>query len=430
MVLRALLIAGYVSLALWADEPLARLLEQYRSSPPSATLCDRIGIAYTRTGDLANAEEFFRNALKIDSGLLSARKNLGTVLWFRNRRAESEREFLKIAKVAPKDPVAQLYLGLSAYDRKEYGPAAAHLESAGTLSSENPEIFPVLIETYLESGRAADAARLLEPSARSGSTDPKIWIWLGKTYDRQKRPDDALKAFTKAIDLDPKAEQGYVALADFASAHGNRTFARDAVDRGIKNCPASANLTAEAGILWALEGDFEKAERDFSTAEQLAPEWNVPLLALGVTQLQAGKIAESASTFQKAAALDPNDYRAEYLYATALSQAGGQNDPDKRPEIESALTKAVALNPTDAKSRVALAQVYFSESRNERAISELQTALSIDANEPTALYQLSLARRRQGNVEEATRLMQRFRAIKEKSRQDENELVQILKTVR
>jgi tetratricopeptide (TPR) repeat protein len=403
MVLRAWLIAGYFSLTLWADEPLPRLLEQYRSGPPSAALCDRIGIAYTRTGELESAETFFRNALKIDSALLSARKNLGTVLWFQNRRTESEQQFREVAKAAPKDPVAQLYLGLSAYDRKEYRSAAVHFEAAGTLASTNPEVLPVLIETYLESGKA---------------------------YDAQNRPNDAYKAFTKAIELDPKAEQGYVALADFASAHGNRAFAREAVERGTKNCPESASLNLHAGILWALDGDYDRAAKNFSAAEQLAPGWSLPLLALGVTQLQAGKLAESASTFQKASALDPNDYRAEYLYATTLSQAGGQNDTAQRDQIKSALRKAVALNPKDAKSRVALAQVYVSENRNDAAISELRTALSIDANEPTALYQLSLARRRQGNIEEATRLMQRFRTVKEKSRRNENELVQILRTVR
>jgi tetratricopeptide (TPR) repeat protein len=189
-------------------------------------------------------------------------------------------------------------------------------------------------------------------------------------------------------------------------------------------------LNLHAGILWALDGDYDRAAKNFSAAEQLAPGWSLPLLALGVTQLQAGKLAESASTFQKASALDPNDYRAEYLYATTLSQAGGQKDTAQRDQIKSALRKAVALNPNDAKSRVALAQVYVSENRNDAAISELRTALSIDANEPTALYQLSLARRRQGNIEEATRLMQRFRTVKEKSRRNENELVQILRTVR
>jgi tetratricopeptide (TPR) repeat protein len=430
MAFRAWLIVGYLSLALWADEPLARLLEQYRSAPPSAALCDRIGVAYTQAGDLANAETFFRNALKIDSGLLSARKNLGTVLWFLNRRGESEQQFRVVAKAAPKDPVAQLYLGLAAYDRKQYGPAAAHLDAAGTLASANPEVYPVLIETYLESGRAADAARLLEASANSASTDPRIWIWLGKAYDRQNRPNDAYRAFTKAIELKPNADGGYLALTDFAAAHGNQAFAHEVIERGIKNCPASASLKLQAGILWALDGDYDRGAKNFSAAEQLAPGWNLPLLALGVTQLQAGKLGESASTFQKASALDPNDYRAEYLYATTLSQAGGQNDASQREQIKSALTRAIVLNPKDAKSRVALAQVYLAENRIEAAISELKTTLSINPSEPTALYQLSLARRRQGDPEEATRLMQRFRAIKEKSRQDENELVQILKTVR
>jgi tetratricopeptide (TPR) repeat protein len=430
MVFRAWLIVGYLSLALWADEPLARLLEQYRSAPPSATLCDRIGIAYTQAGDLVNAEEFFRTALKLDSGLLSARKNLGTVLWFLNRHGESEQQFRQVAKAAPKDPVAQLYLGLAAYDRKQYGAAAAHLDAAGTLASANPEVYPVLIETYLESGRASDAARLLEASANSASTDPRIWIWLGKAYDRQNRPDDAFRAFTKAIDLKPNADEGYFALADFAAAHGNRAFAQETIGRGMKYCPKSASLQLQAGILWALDGDYDRAATNFSAAEQLAPGWNLPLLAMGITQLQAGKLGESASTFQKASALDPNDYRAKYLYATTLSQAGGQNDAAQREQIKSALTKAIALNPKHAKSRVALAQVYVSQNRNEAAISELKSALSINPNEPTALYQLSLARRKQGNIEEATRLMQRFRVVKEKSHHDENELVQILKTVR
>ena len=77
---------------------------------------------------------------------------------------------------------------------------------------------------------------------------------------------------------------------------------------------------------------------------------------------------------------------------------------------------------------MALAQIYLSENQNEAAISELKTALSIDPNEPTALYQLSLARRKQGNMAEAKRLMQRFRTAKEKSHEDESELVQIIKT--
>lgn len=430
MVFRALLIVGYLSLTLWADEPLPNLLEQYRSGPPSAALCDRIGIAYTQAGDLANAETFFRNALKINSGLLSARKNLGTVLWFQNRHAESERQFIEVAKAAPTDSVAQLYLGLSAYDRKQYGPAAVHLQAAGTLASANPEVFPVLIESYLASGRAAKATELLEASANTRSTDPRIWIWLGKAYDQQSRPDEAYKAFTKAIDLDPKAEQGYMALADFASAHGNRPFARETIERGMKNCPPSANLAVEAGTLWALEGDYEKAANSFSVAQQLAPDWNIPLLALGVAQLQAGRVVESASTFQKAATLDSSDYRAPYMYATALTHSGGLNDAPKKREIVSALSKAVALNPKLAKPRVALAQAYLSEGREAEAVSQLKTALSIDPDEPTALYQLSLARRRQGRIEEATLLMQRFKTVKEKSREHENELVQILKTVK
>ena len=86
-------------------------------------------------------------------------------------------------------------------------------------------------------------------------------------------------------------------------------------------CPASANLTVEAGILWALEGDFEKAATVFLRHSQLAPEWNVPLLALGVTQLyQAGKLGESSDISESLRA-GPERLSGRVPYATALSHA-------------------------------------------------------------------------------------------------------------
>jgi tetratricopeptide (TPR) repeat protein len=44
----------------------------------------------------------------------------------------------------------------------------------------------------------------------------------------------------------------------------------------MKYCPKSASLQLQAGILWALDGVYDRAATNFSAAEQLAPGWNVP----------------------------------------------------------------------------------------------------------------------------------------------------------
>ena len=430
MLLRVLGLGVWLCLGALAEDALPRLLEQFRSTPKNAALCDRIGIAYVRTGELAAAEGFFRNALQLDPGLLSARKNLGTVLWFQNRRSESELVFQRVAKSAPADPVANLYLGLAGYERKQFERAAEHFKAAGTLASANPEVRPFLIETYLNSGRPGEAIRVLEPALANGQGDEKSWLQLGQAYDRANRAQDAYRAFQKAIELQPVSEEGYLLLADFAAAHGNRKFARETLHQAMRANPGSATLTLQYGVQSALEGDFEDAARSFSAARQLAPQAAVPVLALGVAQLQAGRLDEAAESFRAASKLDGNDFRSPLLYATALGQSSASGDQITKDRIKAALMRAIALSPRHPGARVALAQQLVAEGRLDAARTELKTALDLDSTNTAALYQLARVYQRQGKAAEAESTMQRFRQAKAPAREEENQLIQILKTVK
>ena len=85
--------------------------------------------------DLAHAEKFYREAVRLNPQFHAARKNLGTVLWFLNRRDESEREFLVVTKSLPADPVPHLYLGLAAAARHEFPQAKRRIRA-----SRNPRL--------------------------------------------------------------------------------------------------------------------------------------------------------------------------------------------------------------------------------------------------------------------------------------------------
>src|SRR6266852_4415621 len=112
---------------------LPDLLQRYQAQPDDYRLCQEIGVAYTRSGQLDKAEEFFRQAVRLKPDFLPARKNLATVLWFLNHKQESEREFQALVKLLPNDPTPRLYLGLAAYDRKQFADAVANFEKAGAL---------------------------------------------------------------------------------------------------------------------------------------------------------------------------------------------------------------------------------------------------------------------------------------------------------
>src|SRR5579863_6716895 len=122
-----------------ADD-VSDLLARYSKDPGDATLCEQIGLAYTRANDFDNAAAFFRRTLRLNPRRTSAERNLATVLWFAGHRAESKSLFASLQKRFPDDPVPQLYLGLSAYDNNEMQNAARHFERAGPLASDNPEV--------------------------------------------------------------------------------------------------------------------------------------------------------------------------------------------------------------------------------------------------------------------------------------------------
>jgi Flp pilus assembly protein TadD len=445
------------------EEALAILLDLHRSEPSNADLCEQIGIAYTQLENFPEAERFYREALRLNPQFLAARKNLGTVLWFLDRKNESEREFLAVTKARPADPVPHLYLGLAAHALQQFSRAREEFDKAGALASDNPEVLPAVVESHLATGDAgfpekalarlsptedtdpallshlgalfqqygdyAHAAAVLEKLVAAHKDSAETWRMLAGAYDHQGKSDRAYSCYSRALEFDPKSEDSYTALAEFASAHGNNEYALKVVARGLERLPGSSVLLFEQGVLSALEGDRSRAENSFVEASRLKPEWPLPLLALGVSQLESGDAVKAALTFGKARAKDPRDFRAHYLYASALSREGNASSRAVREEAVAALRTAIELNPRDARSHTLLGQIELAAGRADLAAAEWERALRIDPENATALYQLGLLCKKQGKTGEAERLLETFQRVKAKKHAEEGSLVEILRVV-
>ncbi len=94
-----------------------------------------------------------------------------------------------------------------------------------------------------------------------------------------------------------------------------------------------------------------------------------------------------------------------------------------------ALRKALDLNRNNTRARVALAEFYSASDQPAAAIAELETAVARDPGNAAALYQLGLAYQRHGKVEKSRQTLQEFQKAKARMREEETELVQILKTL-
>jgi tetratricopeptide (TPR) repeat protein len=442
-------------------EAVPLLFQAYESDPHDLDVCQQLGIAYTAMHQFPKAVLFYRKALQIDPSFMPARKNLATVLWFLGAKQESEQEFASVLKRQPEDPVSHLYVGLAEFERRRYASAKHHFEKAGPLALNNPELLPAAVESYLVVKDTSLADRLLKELEQAERPDPdltfrlgallsrygfygraisvfeklaaanlatlKALLMLAEMYDKQGMPEKAYSVYAKAIAMQPASAEAYVALANFASTHGNNEFASRVVEEGLQRIPGSAKLLFEQGVILALDGRREQAEESFRKASQAEARWSLPLLALGISQLEGGNLSEAASTFRQAARIAPDDYRAEYLYATALTRAG---DVGRREEIIAALRRAISLNGRDPRPRISLGQAYAASGRPDAAIAEFKSALKLDPKNPTALYQLGLLYRKQGNTQAAERLLRAFQENKAKAVEQESAAVQILKILK
>jgi Flp pilus assembly protein TadD len=200
------------------------------------------------------------------------------------------------------------------------------------------------------------------------------------------------------------------------------------VTRGLERVPQSPRLRFEQGILFSLMGDRMKADASFSEARRLKPEWDLPLLALGVSALESGNAIEAVTLFDKARTLDPHDARAFYLYALAISKESANTEAAGKNAI-AALHKAIELDGNDAASHALLGHFELMAGSPATAAREWEAALKLDPKNATALYQLGLLYRREGKKEQAKRLLERFQQVKAQQGTEETRLEEILKVV-
>ncbi|MFN7945477.1 MAG: DUF5107 domain-containing protein [Blastocatellia bacterium] len=292
----------------------------------------------------------WQKAIELEPSNVIARRNLARALWMtEGKKDAAAAEYERALAAAPDDhhlyiEFDQLLAAMKATDRRirllERAPESVRARSAFVQS---------LAAAYVEAGRFADAARLLEQhNFTSGEGDSsalsiyrRAHLGLAREHQQAGRRAEAAAEFVKATEYPPQFGVGrpamssqareYVAAAREFEAAGNRTEAEKwwqrAAAEPLKSpaepgepwsehyyfkavALAHTGRTAEARALYARLAALADDQR-MNETEDAPPQGALRFVLAGLGLKATGQNEQARSAFQKALQIDPANQRAK-----------------------------------------------------------------------------------------------------------------------
>ncbi len=210
------------------------------------------------------------------------------------------------------------------------------VEAALTLADIPDAQFPV--------DRLGDRERALTEyldSLKMDSDWPSANANLGNLYLRQRRVDEAIAAFQRAITLDPLFTDAYLSLADAYRQAGREAEGEKLLRSGMALAPRNPDLHHGLGLLLVRKGDKPAALQELALAARLAPDNARYAYVHAVALHSGGKRTEAITLLRTANSRHPDDLEILSALISMNREAG-----DRKTALVYA-RKAAAVLPGD-----------------------------------------------------------------------------------
>src|SRR6185312_1907036 len=314
-----------------------------------------------------------------------------------------------------------------------YGVCLAHLERHVEAAAQFQKLlelqptsrtgrYDLALEQW-RSSATVDPIATLQPLLSAQSPDADALRLAAAIHESRNETPQAVKLLRESILADPQDEASYLDFATLAFTHGSYSVGVDIVTAGLSRLPNAPGLYMARGVLYAQNGDFEKAMDDFQRAHELDPAHSMSASAKGIALSQHHDQNAALEEFRRQVREHPQDPLGYYLLAEALSWAPASGDAREPATIRESIAmaaKATELNPRFVEAWDLLAAQYLNSQQRQSAIKAARTAVSIDPKDQQALYTLILALRKTAPRAELQKLVQTLTELRKEQDVENN----------
>ena len=242
----------------------------------------------------------------------------------------------------------------------------------------------------VEAAQARDFATAEPLLKKAADEDPKnyqAWFYLGYVYNETNRPDSALSAYHKAVELQPGVIESNLNLGVLLAQQGSSDAGRYLrAAAKLKPTPEQTETIAKVWMLLAskLQKDDPAGAVDaYQTVADLHPKDPAPLIELG-QMLEARKdLAGAEKAYKQALARDPASADVLAVLSNIYMQT------DRLPEAEQTLTAFLKTNPASVNGHLQLGRVLRKEQKTVEASAEFEKALELKPGDEDTLKELA-----------------------------------------
>ncbi|MEO8503687.1 MAG: tetratricopeptide repeat protein [Acidobacteriota bacterium] len=206
----------------------------------------------------------------------AALNNLGILYYGKGFYEDAESALNEALALDPASPESWSNLGLARRKLGKKSEATEALRKAYTLDPQGESTVSNLALAYIDSAKWVEAVALLLDAAKRSPENPQLWLNLGIAQQGMENLEGSIASLQKAIQLDP----------------GNRY--------GV-----AASAAGYSAIAYTKQGKLDLAAQQAQLQVGWTPEDVGGWINLGQAQLSAGKTAEARQSLERALALDP-----------------------------------------------------------------------------------------------------------------------------
>ena len=223
-----------------------------------------------------------------------------------------------------------------------------------------------------EALKAYDKAIELNPK------DAYAWLGKGIALLELGRYEEALEAYDMMVELNPKDAAAWVGRGTALLGLGRREEALKACDKVVELNPEDAAVWAGRGAVLLGLGRYEEALKAYDKAVELNPEVATAWRGKGTILGRLEKYEEALKAYDKAIELNPKDADVWVGKDVALLKLG------RYKEALKALDKVIELNPKDASVWVVKGIILLEMDKYRKALEALDKAIELNPKDADA----------------------------------------------